>query len=185
MIDIVIGLVIIGYAISGFRQGLAVGVLSLGGFVLGAVLAMKVVPPLADSLEPGLQRSFVVLAAVLLFAWLGQLGGALLGGRLRDRLTLPAAQVVDQTLGAVAGQGVRPRRGGPGRAGTGDGAGRSREPLLGGAPERLHRAGVHRPGPVRVGFHRGPARSPVPPHRLGTSLGHRTSGGRTAAPPAG
>jgi len=103
VIDIVIGLVIIGYAISGFRQGLAVGVLSLGGFVLGAVLAMKVVPPLADSLDPGLQRSFVVLAAVLLFAWLGQLGGALLGGRLRDRLTLPAAQVVDQTLGAVAG----------------------------------------------------------------------------------
>jgi len=67
------------------------------------MLAMKVVPPLADGLEPGLQRSFVVLAAVLLFAWLGQLGGALLGGRLRDRLTLPAAQVVDQLLGAIAG----------------------------------------------------------------------------------
>jgi len=103
VIDIVLGLVIIGYAISGFRQGLAVGVLSLGGFVLGAVLAMKVVPPLADSLDPGLQRSFVVLAAVLLFAWLGQLGGALLGGRLRERLTLPAAQLVDQLLGALAG----------------------------------------------------------------------------------
>src|SRR5690348_7919685 len=64
---------------------------------------MKIVPPLADGLDPGLQRSFVVLAAVLLFAWLGQLGGALLGGRLRDRLTLPAAQVVDQMLGAIAG----------------------------------------------------------------------------------
>ena len=103
MIDIVLALVIIGYAISGFRQGLAVGVLSLGGFVLGAVLAMKVVPPLADGLDPGLQRSFVVLAAVLLFAWLGQLGGALLGGRLRDRLTLPAVQIFDQLLGAIAG----------------------------------------------------------------------------------
>jgi S1-C subfamily serine protease len=103
VIDIVLALVIIGYAISGFRQGLAVGVLSLGGFVLGAVLAMKIVPPLADGLDPGLQRSFVVLAAVLLFAWLGQLGGALVGGRLRDRLTLSAAQVVDQLLGAVAG----------------------------------------------------------------------------------
>jgi S1-C subfamily serine protease len=103
VIDIVLGLVIIGYAVSGFRQGLAVGVLSLGGFVLGAVLAMKIVPPLAEGLEAGVQRSFVVLAAVLLFAWLGQLGGALIGGRLRDRLTLPAVQAVDQLLGAVAG----------------------------------------------------------------------------------
>ncbi|HEY6794904.1 MAG TPA: MarP family serine protease [Kineosporiaceae bacterium] len=103
MIDIVLGLVIIGYAISGFRQGFAVGMLSLGGFVLGAVVAMEVVPPLADGLDQGLQRSFVMLAAVLLFAWLGQLGGALVGGRLRDRLTLPAAQVVDQLTGAVAG----------------------------------------------------------------------------------
>jgi S1-C subfamily serine protease len=103
VIDIVLGLVIIGYAISGFRQGLAVGMLSLSGFVLGAVLAMKVVPPLADGLDPGLQRSFVVLAAVLLFAWLGQLGGSLLGGRLRERLTVPAAQVVDQFMGAIAG----------------------------------------------------------------------------------
>src|SRR4051794_37923121 len=70
---------------------------------MGAVLAMKVVPPLAESLNPGLQRSFVVLASVLLFAWLGQLGGALLGGRLRETLTLRPAQMVDQVLGAVAG----------------------------------------------------------------------------------
>jgi S1-C subfamily serine protease len=103
VIDIVLGLVIIGYAISGFRQGLAVGMLSLGGFVLGAVLAMTVVPPLAAGLDQGLQRSFVMLAAVLLFAWLGQLGGAMVGGRLRDRLTLPAVQTVDQLLGSIAG----------------------------------------------------------------------------------
>lgn len=103
MIDVILGLVILGYAISGFRQGLAVGALSLGGFVAGALIAMRVVPPLADGLEAGLQRSFVILAAVLLFAWLGQLGGALIGGRLRDRLTLPTVQFADQLLGAVAG----------------------------------------------------------------------------------
>jgi S1-C subfamily serine protease len=103
VIDMVLGLVILGYAISGFRQGLAVGVLSLGGFVVGAVVAMKVVPPLADGLTPGLQRSFVILAAVLLFAWLGQLGGALLGGRLRDTLTISTVRFADQLLGAVSG----------------------------------------------------------------------------------
>jgi S1-C subfamily serine protease len=103
VIDVVLGLVILGYAISGLRQGLAVGVLSLGGFVVGAIVAMRVVPPLADGLTPGLQRSFVILAAVLLFAWLGQLGGALLGGRLREQLTIRTVRYADQVLGAVAG----------------------------------------------------------------------------------
>jgi S1-C subfamily serine protease len=103
VIDVVLALVIIGYAISGFRQGLAVGALSLTGFVLGALIAINVVPPLVERLSPGLQRSFVVLAAVLLFAWLGQLGGALLGARLRDHLTFRTVQLVDQALGAVAG----------------------------------------------------------------------------------
>ncbi len=103
MIDLLIVLIIVSYAISGYRQGLVVGTLSLGGFVLGAVLAMISVPPLADRLDPGLQRSFAVLLAVLLFAWLGQLLGALLGVRLRDAVTLRPAQVVDQLLGGLAG----------------------------------------------------------------------------------
>jgi S1-C subfamily serine protease len=103
VIDVVLGLVILGYAISGFRQGLAIGLMSLGGFVAGAILAMKIVPPLADGLEAGLQRSFVILAAVLLFAWLGQLVGALVGGRLREHLTIRPLQFADHVLGAVAG----------------------------------------------------------------------------------
>jgi S1-C subfamily serine protease len=105
VIDVVLTLVILGYAISGFRQGLAVSALSLSGFVIGALIAIKVVPPLVENLNltAGLQRSFVVLAAVLLFAWLGQLGGALLGARLRDTLTFRTVQLVDQVLGALAG----------------------------------------------------------------------------------
>lgn len=103
MIDLVFLMVIASYAMSGYRQGLAVGALSLGGFVLGAVLAMGVVPPLAERLDPGLQRSFTVLVAVLLFAWLGQLLGALLGGRVRENLTVRPVQVLDQTFGALAG----------------------------------------------------------------------------------
>jgi S1-C subfamily serine protease len=105
VIDVLLGLVILGYAISGFRQGLAVSALSLTGFVIGALIAIKVVPPLVENLNltAGLQRSFVVLAAVLLFAWLGQLGGALLGARLRDTLTFRTVQLVDQVLGALAG----------------------------------------------------------------------------------
>ena len=103
MIDLVLMLIVLSYAISGYRQGLAVGALSLGGFLVGALLAMTVVPPMAEGLDEGIQRSFVVLICVLLFAWLGQLAGALLGGKLRQHLTLRPAQVADHLLGMVAG----------------------------------------------------------------------------------
>jgi S1-C subfamily serine protease len=103
VIDAVLAVVIISYAISGYRQGLAVGALSLGGFVVGAIVAMEIVPPMADGLDEGIQRSFAVLVSVLLFAWLGQLAGALIGARLRQHLTVRPAQVADQLLGMVAG----------------------------------------------------------------------------------
>jgi len=103
VIDLVLAVVIVSYAVSGWRQGLAVGALSLSGFLAGALLAMEIVPPLADGLDEGLQRTFTVLVSVLLFAWLGQLGGALLGARLRQHLTVRPAQVADQLLGMVAG----------------------------------------------------------------------------------
>lgn len=103
MIDVILLVVVVSYAVSGYRQGLAVGALSLGGFLVGALLAMTVVPPMAEGLQEGIQRSFVVLVCVLLFAWLGQLGGAVLGARLRQHLTVRPVQVADQLLGLVAG----------------------------------------------------------------------------------
>jgi S1-C subfamily serine protease len=103
VIDLVLAVVIVSYAVSGWRQGLAVGALSLTGFLAGALLAMEIVPPMAEGLEEGLQRTFTVLVSVLLFAWLGQLGGALLGARLRQHLTVRPAQVADQLFGLVAG----------------------------------------------------------------------------------
>ena len=103
MIDVILLVVVVSYAVSGYRQGLAVGALSLGGFLVGALLAMTIVPPMAEGLQQGIQRSFIVLLCVLLFAWLGQLGGALLGAQLRQNLTVRSAQVADQLLGMVAG----------------------------------------------------------------------------------
>jgi S1-C subfamily serine protease len=103
VIDLILLVVVASYAVSGYRQGLAVGALSLGGFLVGALLAMSIVPPMAAGLQQGIQRSFIVLVCVLLFAWLGQLGGALLGAHLRQNLTVRSAQVADQLLGMIAG----------------------------------------------------------------------------------
>jgi S1-C subfamily serine protease len=103
MIDVLLLIVMAWYAISGYRQGLVVGALSLGGFLGGALVAMLVVPLVTQGLAAGLQRSFIVLVGVLMLAWLGQLLGALAGGKAREQLTFRPAQMVDQVLGAVAG----------------------------------------------------------------------------------
>jgi S1-C subfamily serine protease len=103
VIDVLLAAVLIAYAVSGFRQGLALSVLSLGGFVLGAVVAILAVPMIASRLDAGPERSFAVLAAVLVLAWLGQVLGAVIGGRLREQLPHGPARLLDQGLGAVAG----------------------------------------------------------------------------------
>lgn len=102
MIDILLLVIMASYAISGYRQGLAVSALSLTGFLFGALIAMTLVPPLSSVLPSGLERSFAVLVAVLLFAWLGQLAGAMAGSKLRDKLKQGPAEI-DQMLGAIAG----------------------------------------------------------------------------------
>jgi S1-C subfamily serine protease len=103
VIDVVLLLIMLGYAISGFRQGLLIGALSLGGFVGGAVLAMFVAPALASQLAPGSQRSVVVLLAVILTAWVGQFVGAMVGGRLREAVPKGPIAFADHLVGAVAG----------------------------------------------------------------------------------
>lgn len=103
MIDIILLLFLAGYAISGFRQGLLIGVLSLGGFVGGAVLAIWLVPNLLARMEPGPRRSFLVLFIVIVVAWTGQFVGALVGGRLRESMPRGPVAVLDHIAGGIAG----------------------------------------------------------------------------------
>ncbi len=102
VLDVVLLLVLLGYAVSGFRQGLVVGALSVGGFLLGAVVAMSVLPDLVVTWAPGWQRTVAVVLGVLAVAWLGQVLGALLGRRLRSVVSWRPARLVDSVLGAAA-----------------------------------------------------------------------------------
>ncbi|MBK7623926.1 MAG: MarP family serine protease [Kineosporiaceae bacterium] len=103
MIDLLMLVVIVWYAIAGTKQGLAVGALSLGGFIGGAVLGMRVIPMIADRLLTGASRSVVLLVGVLVTAWLGQVLGSVLGGRVRRTMARSGAGTLDQVLGGVAG----------------------------------------------------------------------------------
>lgn len=102
MIDVVIAVILVAYAVGGYRRGLIVGTFSLAGLVLGAVAAIRVVPGLLDGFQPGIPRSMAVLAAVVVVASIGQIAGFTVGVALHDRIRLRLAHTVDQVLGAVA-----------------------------------------------------------------------------------
>ena len=91
------------FALSGYRQGFVVGVLSFIGFLGGGVLGANLAPTVADN-PPfnGLPRTTVALLTVFLAATLGQVLTTLVGHLVRNKILWKPARTVD----AVAGAGV-------------------------------------------------------------------------------
>lgn len=106
MIDLILALVLIGYGISGFRQGLLVSVLSLVGFLGGGALAMWLLPRLLERWltlgDTDLRRVVVLVVGVIVMASVGQGLLVAVGARLRRRVTAPPARWADALLGVVA-----------------------------------------------------------------------------------
>jgi S1-C subfamily serine protease len=101
-LDVVLVLVALLFAVSGYRQGFVVGALSFIGFLGGGVIGATAAPAIADS-GPfvDLPRPVVGLGVVFLAASLGQLLATLLGATVRDRLTWSPARALDAAGGAV------------------------------------------------------------------------------------
>ena len=103
-LDVLLLLACVLFAVSGYRQGLVVGLLSFVGFLGGGVLGARLAPDLA-AWEPltRVPRAVVGLGAVFVAAVLGQLLATLLGAVLRRRLTWRPARQLDALGGAVVG----------------------------------------------------------------------------------
>ena len=84
LLDILLVLLFVSYAISGYRQGLVVSVLSLAGFLGGGALAMWLVPLAIHnwtSLETTpLMRTVVLIVGVFVLASIGQAVAVRIGG---------------------------------------------------------------------------------------------------------
>jgi S1-C subfamily serine protease len=106
VLDYVLIVLFISYAVTGYRQGLLVSVLSLAGFLSGGALAMWLVPlamnQWAQLGSSPLLRSVILIAGVFILASIGQAVAVALGGRVRSTLRVKPAQVFDSVLGAVA-----------------------------------------------------------------------------------
>lgn len=105
-LDVVLALVLVSYAVIGFRHGFVVSVMSLVGFLGGGALGMWLLPDLlrhwvtVDS--DATLRTLVLVLGVFAFASVGQAISVGIGSRMRSVLRDLPARLVDSVLGAVA-----------------------------------------------------------------------------------
>ena len=101
LLDLVLLLAVLLFAVSGYRQGLLVGLLSFVGFLGGGLLGAQLAPTVATRLVPQLTPALVGLVLVFVLASLGQVIAAAVGGALRGRITWGSARTVDAVGGAA------------------------------------------------------------------------------------
>ena len=102
LLDVVLLVASLLFAVSGYRQGFVVGVLSFVGFLGGGVLGARIAPAVA-SYGPlqDLPRTAVGLVVVFVAATLGQVLATVVGAAVRRRLTWRPARQVDAAAGAA------------------------------------------------------------------------------------
>ena len=102
VLDLVLIVATIMFALGGFRQGFVTAILSFFGFFGGAVIGAQLADPIANRLsQDSSWRIAVAVAVVLAVALLGQVLAVSVGNQLRSRVTWRPVQAVDSVLGAV------------------------------------------------------------------------------------
>jgi S1-C subfamily serine protease len=102
LVDLILILLALLFAFSGFRQGLIVSAASFIGFFGGAVLGAQLSGPVADRVGgSSVTRVFAALVVVLAGALLGQVLFGAVGRALRKRVTWEPVKMVDSVAGAV------------------------------------------------------------------------------------
>ncbi|WP_210586941.1 MarP family serine protease [Streptomyces sp. GESEQ-35] len=103
LLDILLLLLILAYAASGYRRGLVAGCVSLAGFVGGAAIGVWILPWMMDLATPGTTTATVTaVLTVLVPAVTGHELAGRLALRLRRELDQGPLRVADGVGGAVA-----------------------------------------------------------------------------------
>ena len=101
MVDGILILLMLVFAISGYRQGFVIGALSFGGFFSGVLIGLQVGPLIANQFTDGTVRLIVSLVAIFALAVLGQTLAGWLGTRLRGSINSHPLRRLDDAGGAV------------------------------------------------------------------------------------
>lgn len=99
-VDLVLLLLMLVFAISGYRQGFVIGVLSFSGFFLGALVGLQLGPLLAQQFVDSGTRVLISLVAIFGLAVVGQALAGWVGSHLRKTITSDVAKRVDDVGGA-------------------------------------------------------------------------------------
>ncbi|MGW8065837.1 MarP family serine protease [Streptomyces ziwulingensis] len=105
VLDILLLLAAVWFAIVGYRQGFVVGILSVVGFLGGGLVAVSLLPVvwdvLTDNAEVSTTAAVVAVVVVIVCASVGQALTTHLGNKLRRHITWSPARALDATGGAL------------------------------------------------------------------------------------
>lgn len=88
-------------AISGYIEGFVLGACATVGLLVGAGLGVWGVPKVLDHFSPSVSVSFAALVLVVLLAAIGRTLGAMVGTRVRNRLSWKPIRFLDALGGAA------------------------------------------------------------------------------------
>lgn len=105
VLDILLLVAAVWFAIVGYRQGFVVGILSVIGFLGGGLVAVYLLPVIWDALtndaEVGTTAAVVAVIVVIVCASVGQALTTHWGSKLRRYITWSPARALDATGGAL------------------------------------------------------------------------------------
>ncbi|NBM16554.1 MarP family serine protease [Streptomyces sp. GC420] len=105
VLDILLLVAAVWFAIVGYRQGFVVGILSVIGFLGGGLVAVYLLPLIWDQATDGAEVStsaaVVAVIVVIVCASVGQAFTTHLGNKLRRHITWSPARALDATGGAL------------------------------------------------------------------------------------
>ncbi|WP_320774786.1 MarP family serine protease [Streptomyces sp. CRN 30] len=105
VLDILLLVAAVWFAVVGYRQGFVVGILSVIGFLGGGLVAVYLLPVLwdilTDNAEVNTTAAVAAVVVVIVFASVGQALTTHLGNKLRRHITWSPARALDATGGAL------------------------------------------------------------------------------------
>ena len=101
VLDILIIVVMVAYAISGYIQGFVTNLVATIGLFVGGLLAISLIPKFMNDQTPTVTSSLIALAAVIGAAIVGQAIGTYVGSDIRKGLTWNPLRWVDAVGGSA------------------------------------------------------------------------------------
>ena len=101
LLDWVLVLIVVLYAVSGYWQGFVTGAFATTGLLLGGLIGVWLAPEALGDATPSILVSLAAIFIVIVCASLGQALFQLVGSRIRDRITWQPVRALDAVGGAV------------------------------------------------------------------------------------